>query len=162
MRFSRMMLFALLLVSLLAPSAATASGPPLDLEMTVPTTLSDPGTADGVFTAEGPAVDDGLVCGTGDTFVLEAKASGFQSERLVNISVKKEFVCDDGSGSFFVKLQVHYDFTKTPEYNVFNWTIMGGTDAYEHLHGSGSGMGLYFGPGVPTDGVLDLYDGTAH
>ncbi len=162
MRVARMVLFALMLVALVVPSTAAAAGPPADLEMTVPTVFAPPGFPDGSFTATGAAVDEGLVCGTGETFVLDARPAGLQSERLVNIYVLKEFVCDDGSGSFFVKLQVHYDFIKTPEYNVFNWTIKGGTGDYESLHGSGSGMGLYADPGTPPDGVLDIYEGKAH
>ena len=161
MRF-RMMLFALMVVALVVPSTAAAAGPPLDIEMEVPTVFADPGYPDGTFTVSGAAFDEGLVCGSGETFVLDARPSGFQSERLVNIYVLKEFVCDDGSGSFFVKLQVHYDFVKTPEYNVFNWTIKGGTGDYEGLHGSGSGMGLYADPDTPPGGVLDTYVGKAH
>lgn len=163
MRLVRMMVFALLLVALVSPSTAAAGGPPLDLEMDVPTVFADPGSPDGEFVATGAAVVEGLVCGTGDTYVVDGRLpTGLQSDRLFNLYVMKEFVCEDGTGSFFVKLQVHYDFAKTPEYNVFNWTIKGGTGDYENLRGSGSGMGLYFGPGVPNDGVLDTYEGKVH
>ena len=163
MRLVRMMVFALLLVALVIPSTAAAGGPPLDLEMDVPTVFADPGSPDGVFEATGSAVVEGLVCESGETYAIDGKGpKGLQSNRLFNLYVMKAFVCEDGSGSFFVKLQVHYDFAKTPEYNVFNWTIKGGTGDYEHLRGSGSGMGLYFGLGVPTEGVLDTYEGKVH
>lgn len=158
MRATRVTLFALLLAALTLPSAAVAAGPPLDLEMVVPTAFAVPGSPDGAFDASGPAVDDGLICDHGVTYTLEGRASGWQSDRLVNFHVFKEFVCDDGSGSFFVKLEVRSDFTKTPEYNEFNWTIQGGTGDYEHLRGSGQGMGLYTTP----DGVTDVYEGQAH
>lgn len=162
MRFSRIALLALLLMALVAPSTAAAAGPPLDIEMVVPTVFPDPGLPDGTFTATGPAVVDGLVCGSGITWLLDGNATGWQSNRLINFHVEKEFVCDDGSGSFFVKLEAHYDFVTTPEYNEFNWTIKGGTGDYEGLHGSGSGLGLYADPATPPDGVLDVYDGKVH
>ena len=158
MRIPRITLCALMLLATAVPAATAAAGPPLDLGMTVPTAFADPGEPDGEFMAYGAAVDVGRVCDTGDTYTLDGGATGLRSNRIVNFHVLKEFVCDDGSGSFFVKLEVHYDYTKTPENNVFNWTIKGGTGAYEDLHGSGSGTGLYTSP----DGVIDVYEGTAH
>lgn len=163
MRLVRMMVFALLLVALVIPSTAAAAGPPLAIEIEAPTAFAAPGDPDGTFTVTGPAFDEGLVCGSGETFVVPgARATGFQSNRLVNFKVLKEFRCDDGSGSFFVQLRVHYDFTKTPEYNVFNWTIKGGTGDYVDLRGSGSGEGLYDDPNTPVGGVLDTYEGKVH
>ena len=158
MRIARITLCALVLFAMAIPTAAVAAGPPLDLGMTVPTAFAGPGEPDGVFEAYGPAVDVGRVCENGKTYPLDGGATGMQSDRIVNFHVLKEFVCDDGSGSFFVKLEAHYDYTKTPEYNEFNWTIKGGTGDYETLRGSGSGMGLYTLP----DSVIDVYDGKAH
>ena len=161
-RYSRMALLALFLVALVVPSTVAAAGPPLDIEMEAPTGFFVLGDPDGTFTATGPAVAEGLVCESGETILLDGSATGWQSNRLFNFKVLKEFVCDDGSGSFFVKLEVHYDFAATPEYNEFNWTIKGGTGDYEDLHGSGSGMGLYADPATPPDGVLDTYEGKVH
>ena len=162
MRCLRMTLVALVLVAVCVPAAAAADGPLLDIEMRVPTVFVDPGDPDGTFTATGPAVAEGLVCATGETYPMRGNATGWQSNRVVNFHVVKEFVCDDGSGSFFVKLEVHYAFVTTPDHSDFNWTIKGGTGDYENLHGSGSGMGLYADPQTPVGGVLDAYDGRVH
>jgi hypothetical protein len=164
-RYLRMTLVALLLVAMGVPSTAVAASPLRDIEMSVPTVFvdpGDPGDPDGAFTATGPAVAEGLVCATGETYPLRGSATGWQSNRVANFHVLKEFVCDDDSGSFFVKLEVHYAFATTPEHSEFNWTIKGGTGDYEDLHGSGSGMGLYADPETPPGGVLDAYDGRVH
>jgi len=106
-----------------------------------------------VFTATGPAVDAGIVCPSGDTVEVFVKASGFQSQKEVNFQVVKLFTSADGSGEFLVKLQVRND----RKGDNFNWNILGGTDAYEKLHGTGSGIGL------PLEGgVLNLYEGKVH
>lgn len=161
-RSSRIAQLVLVLVALVVPSTAAAAGPPLDIEMVAPTVPGPPGLPDGSFTATGPAVADGLVCESGETIALDGNASGWQSNRVVNFHVLKEFVCDDGSGTFFVQLQAHWNWVTTPEYNEFTWTIKGGTGDYEDLHGSGSGMGLYADPATPPDGVLDTYEGKVH
>jgi hypothetical protein len=157
-RLFRVTLLTLLLTALIGPSAAGATEPPLDVEIVAPTSFVEPGLPDGTFTTSGPALDDGLICSTGVTYPLETWATGLQSDRLANFHVLKEFVCDDDSGSFFVKLEAHWHFAKTFEYNEFTWTIQGGTGEYQGLHGSGSGMGNYLSPEV----VLDVYTGRAH
>ena len=73
----------------------------------------------------------------------------------MNFQVVKEFTCDDGSGSFFVKLQVRSDRKGVN----FNWTILGGTGPYAKLHGSGNGTG----EGIDgLNGILDSYSGAVH
>ncbi|HEY5729891.1 MAG TPA: hypothetical protein VIS72_07550 [Anaerolineales bacterium] len=94
-----------------------------------------------------------MICATGQTVDEFLKAAGFQSDRLTNYQVVKRFVCDDGSGEFLLKLQVLVDRRG----NNYNWVIIGGTESYEKLHGTGQGTG------PPTDyGVLDLFEGVAH
>lgn len=82
------------------------------------------------------------------TFV---KAAGWQSGSAVNLTVGKDFTCDDGSGTFSAKLQVRIDFA---EGVAFRWVITGGTGAYQNLHGAGSGFV------VPVD--TDIYQGGLH
>jgi hypothetical protein len=147
------MLFVIALILLLAAAPAAASSPPLDVNFEVDTTIGEDGTSFGPFSATGPAVDAGLVCATGDTVDVFEKASGYQSQTGVNLQVVKLFICDDGSGEFYVKLQVRIDAKDTS----FNWNIIEGTGAYERLHGTGSGIGIYF-----PEGVLDLYEGQLH
>jgi hypothetical protein len=157
-----MIMFVLVLVALVVPSTAAAGGPPLDIGIEAPTVPGPIGEVDGMFRARGPAVDEGLVCESGETRLLDGSGTGWQSNQVVNFHVLKEFVCDDGSGSFFVKLEAHWNWVTQPEYNEFTWTIKGGTGDYEDLHGSGSGMGLYADPDTPPDGVLDTYEGKVH
>lgn len=147
------MLFVVALVLLLAAAPAAASSPPLDVNFEVHTTIGENGTSFGPFTAAGLAVDAGLVCPTGDTVDIFEKASGYQSQTGVNLQIVKLFTCDNGSGEFYVKLQVRIDAKDTS----FNWNVVSGTGAYERLHGTGSGIGIY----VP-EGVLDLYEGQLH
>jgi hypothetical protein len=139
----------------LVPTAGSAS-PPLAVSFEVPTT----GSGDisyGPFTASGAAVDDGLVCPAGETIDVAGGAAGFQSERLLAIQLVKQFTCDDGSGEFYVKLQVLINQNG----DNFQWAIVDGTGAYERLHGTGKGIGLY--PTGPAGyDVLDLYSGKVH
>jgi len=145
---------------LVFPVAAAQATPPLAVHFEVPTTI-DPDTdiSTGPFTATGPAVDEGLMCATGDaTDVAPSKVVGFQSGKLVNLQLVKMFTCDDDSGTFLVKLQVQLRFGE-PTIDTFTWTVVGGTDDYARLHGSGSGYGDY--EAYP-EGVLDVYDGGVH
>lgn len=133
-------------VVLLAGLVASPAGatPPADVEIVVP-------GFEGPFVATGTAVDDGVVCGTGEVITTFVKPAGFQSNRAVNLTVGKEFTCDDGSGTFSAKLQVRLDFARGVS---FQWVITDGTGAYEDLRGAGSGFV------VPVD--TDIYQGGLH
>jgi len=143
----------LILLLILTVAPATASSPPLAVNFEVQTVVLEEDPDFGPFTASGPAVDAGIVCPSGDVIDAFVKASGFQSQTGVNLQVVKLFTCDDGSGEFYVKLQVRID----SKGDNFNWNIVGGTGAYEKLHGTGSGIGI-----PTTEGVLDLYEGQLH
>jgi hypothetical protein len=143
---------AMLLLALsVGPGAA--STPPSAVEFQVETTTPPEGPSFGPFTATGPAVDAGLVCESGDTIDVFGRGTGFQSGIGWNAQVVKLFTCDDGSGEFFVKLLVRFDWQGLN----FRWTIVGGSGAYEKLHGTGEGIGLDMG-----DWVLDVYYGAVH
>jgi hypothetical protein len=143
-----------LLVAL--PPTSVGATPPDAVHFEVPTTIpTDGGPTSGPFTASGPAVVSGLMCDSGETVDVFGKAAGFQSGNGVNFQVIKLFTCGDGSGDFLVKLQVRID----RQGDNFNWTVVGGTDAYEDLHGSGRGVGL---PDCGADCVVDVYDGRLH
>ena len=148
--------WTLVLVIVLSVAPGFASSPPAAVQFEVETTFgSDGAPSFGPFTATGPAVDQGLVCPNGDTIDVFGKVSGFQSAKGgLNFQVVKQFTCGDGSGEFFVKLQVRVDWRG----DNFNWTITGGTGQYEDLHGTGQGIGL----NVVPDGVLDVYTGKVH
>ena len=133
-------------------SSTVDAGPPLDVTFEVPTTISEEGPTFGPFTASGAAVDVGDMCPSGDTIDLFGRSSG-GTPQGVNFQVVKLFTCDDGSGSFVVKLQVRID----RKGDNFQWVVLDGSGAYERLHGVGDGVGF------PTpDGVFDVYQGRLH
>jgi hypothetical protein len=152
---------ALFVVAL--PIASAGATTPEEVMFEGPSFFPGPGgPGTGTFTATGPALDAGAMCPGGTTEDLYTKAAPKlgQSPSGVNLQILKEFTCDDGSGSFFVKLQVRIDFLKWP---TFNWVIVGGTDDYENLKGNGSGYAAFPIPiDGPPIGVWDVYEGKLH
>jgi hypothetical protein len=128
---------------------------PLEVQIEAPSTI-DPEDAD-PFQAVGPAVDDGLLCASGEVFDLSGQASGPPEGSRLNIKVVKRFVCADGSGTFDVKLIAKLDLT-TGE-TTGSWVVAGGTGKFAALHGSGQLSGFPIEPGVS---ILDVYDGKMH
>jgi hypothetical protein len=108
---------------------------------------------EGIFAAYGSAVDEGLVCGTGDVVEISGRIL-VQNVQGMNLQIIHRFACDDGSGTFDVKLQVRIH----RGVNNFHWVIVGGTGDYVNLRGRGSGVGHY---GTGPD-VLDVYSGRLH
>ena len=129
------------MLALAVPAGAT---PPSDVEIVVP-------GFEGPFEATGIAADDGLLCAQGEVFNTAISGAGFQSNRLFNLTVFKEFTCDDGSGTFLVKLQVQVNFSSGTS---FNWVVVSGTGDYEDLHGTGTGFVV--------SGDTDVYQGGVH
>jgi hypothetical protein len=121
------------LLTVIAPVAA-ATPKPATIDV-VNTFAGDPTT--GTFTAVGSAVDSGLICPSGTTVDTRNGFAGGQSGRKLQILVIKEFTCEDGSGTFLIKMQVHIDFA-TGE--TFTWVVLSGTGEYGHLQGSGQGV----------------------
>ena len=144
----------MIMILILSVVPVSASSPPANVTFEVQTIIPPEGGRNfGSFTAAGPAVDEGLVCASGETIDVDFHDSGFQSKTGVNYQVVKLFVCDDGSGEFSAKLQVRYDRRG----DNYNWNIVGGTGSYVKLHGTGTGTGL------PTpDGVFDILNGKLH
>ncbi len=154
MRKTLVFLFAMvLMVAFALPVGAT---PPTDVEFVVESSLLGDS---GPFNAFGPAVVEGVVCSEGLVYDAAGKVTGL-SPNGFNFQGIKHFVCEDGSGEFFVNLQARIDFRKGV---TFNWNVLSGLGAYEDLHGAGSGFGI---PGVPCgnpdDCVLDVYFGGLH
>ena len=153
---------ALFLVAL--PLAAAVAAPPEEVTFEGPSYFWD-GTVPGhgTFNASGPAVDSGAMCDHGSTqdWYTKAAPKMGQSPMGVNLQIVKEFYCSDGSGTFFVKLQVRIDFLKWP---TFNWVIKGGTGDYEELKGNGNGFAAFpiFNHGPDPIGVYDVYEGKLH
>jgi hypothetical protein len=124
--------------------------------LTVPPPEGEPWQ--GSFTATGPAVDAGLIGPSGDTFGLLINRVGFESQwGWMNDQSTHRWTCDDGSGEFYLKLQVRHDWRG----HNYNWVVIGGTYAYERLHGLGTGFGTLVGEDSEVL-VLDSYSGRVH
>ena len=121
---------------LAAPAAAAA--PPEGVTIVSNVTFVDGGPNVGDFTASGAAVGAGTLCPSG-TFVDDGiRFAGFPARTgEVQLQVLKTFTCDDGSGTFSVKMQIKANFGTGIE--TFQWVITGGTGDYASLHGSGTG-----------------------
>jgi hypothetical protein len=101
-------------------------------------TFNPDGPNFGDFQATGSAVDDGAMCPSGTFEDLGIRFAGFQSDRnVVQLQVVKEFTCDDGSGTFVVKMQIQANFATGIE--SFSWVVLDGTGDDAGLRGSGSG-----------------------
>lgn len=137
------------------PAATVSATPPSDVMIVVDTVVGPDGGS-GPFTADGPAVDDGVFCSSGFTFDVFGKAAGFQSGRGVNFQVAKVFICDDESGAIVMKLQVRID----QKGNNYSWNVVEGFGAYEDLHGTGQGFGI--SPPDDPDQITDTFMGGMH
>ena len=129
---------SMVLVVLTGPVAA-ASPQPITIASHV--TFNPDGPNYGDFAITGSAVDSGRICADGTFVDTGIKFAGYQSDHagrtVVQLQVRKTFTCGDGSGTFFVKLQIQADFDTGLE--TFTWVVKGGTDDYANLRGSGSG-----------------------
>lgn len=146
------LLAGIVATSAVAPAAAASTLQQVSITSHMTFNFPDANTGD--FTASGPAADSGLICGAGDVLDVGVIFVGFQSDRGYQVLVRKAFTCDDGSGTIFVKIQVHgnNDGTET-----FSWVVLGGTGAYVDLHGSGFGSTV---PNAdPASGNTNFYGG---
>lgn len=138
-------------------AAPTVAAGPTAVHIVSPMHFNQDTFNTGTFEASGAAVDDGILCASGTVVDTGIILAGGQSGRKIQIPVRKTFTCDDGSGSFFVKIQVHLDLSTFTER--FSWVIQGGTDAYASLRGSGSGTTIPDGSD-PQTGNINTYDGS--
>jgi len=100
-------------------------------------TVNDKTTGTGTFQATGAAADSGVVCAQGTVVDTDHVFGGYESGRKVQVQARKEFTCADGSGTFFVKIQIHAVFGGDEP---FSWVVQGGTGDYEGLGGAGDGV----------------------
>jgi hypothetical protein len=134
--------------------SAAANTPPLKVEIVAQTYIPDDPNESiiGTFVASGPAVDAGVLCPSGTTVDLSILGAGDESNYRLNLLVRKEFTCDDGSGTFLMMLKVKLD-----ERGFTNWNVIRGTGAYRHLAGTGKLVGVPF-----EGGITDYYTGKMH
>ncbi len=144
---TRRVILTLLLVAMAAPSCG-------DDEATVWIAIG--GTPQQgypfVFLAGGPAVDEGLVCPSGD--VVDGD--------LVGDIAPQTFVCRDGSGSFTVETVIDMTGFVGEGLPVSDWAVVSGTGTYVGLRGTG--VHRFFGLGdvqplSPISDVVQRLDG---
>lgn len=137
-------------VSGLAEPTRTASRPPsAEIEINSTVSLSE---ESGSFTIWGNPVSRNVICGRGEVYDLEYTDLNPDSELLTNLEVSKQFVCEDGSGSFYLSVDVEITDNRTTG----TWRTAGGEGDYETLSGSGTLKGTY----LTDDLVVDSYSGT--
>ena len=128
-------------MALVVVTAPVAAASPRAVSIVSHVTFNPDGPNYGDFAATGSAVDDELVCASGTFVDTGIRFAGFQADHsgrtVVQLQVHKEFTCGDGSGTFFVKMQIQADFDTGLE--TFTWAVQGGTGPYENLRGSGTG-----------------------
>lgn len=133
----------------LALAGPVGAASPAAVTLVSHVTFNPDGPNFGDFEATGAAVDSGTMCPSGTFVDLGIRFAGFQSGRgEVQLQVVKEFTCDDGSGTFVVKMQIQANFDTGIE--TFSWVVLDGTDAYADLHGSGLGSTI---PAPPTGNI---------
>jgi hypothetical protein len=140
----------------LAVGSSVAAGPPAGVTIVSPMAFNQEGGFNhGTFTASGPAVDQGLICESGEVDDTRLLFIGWQSDRGAQIPVWKTFTCENGD-AFFVRIQVHLDFATSTE--TFTWVIQGGTGGLAGIRGSGSGTTVSDGSD-PQTGNINTYTG---
>jgi hypothetical protein len=151
-RRAPMMLVAAIAFALPA-AAPVAAAAPAAVTIVSHVTFNPDGPNFGDFTATGDAVDRGAICASGTFVDLGIRFAGFQSDRgMVQLQVVKEFTCDDDSGTFVVKLQIHANFDTGIE--SFSWVVLGGSGDYASLRGSGRGSTV---PNPPTGNINSYF-----
>lgn len=126
-----------LIVALLVMTIPAAASTPSDVAIVVHM-YPNPVDPDnvlwiGTFEASGPAIDAGLVCSAGTEQDLERHLGGQPSQHIVTFSVNKLFTCNDGSGTFEVRL----NGIRTLDRCTAHWVITGGDGSYTELLGNG-------------------------
>jgi len=147
MRNFRIVLLVSVLTGALFMSVPASAAPGLDVAITAHEIIGGGGD----FVASGSAVDVGLVCESGTTSNV---VGPFHGTTTLRFSVDKTFTCDDGSGTFLVKMSVRLD-TVTNE-TTANWKVKSGTGDYTDLAGRGTLIGT---PGAPGEDITDVYSG---
>ena len=130
-------------ISALPAAAATV----VDATIDVHSVFGEPGT----FTA-----DSDVLCGEGTTSdVTRVTGRG----RTLTIHNLKTFTCQDGSGTFTLRLEAQVKPCDSTDQGA--WSVAGGTGDYERLRGAGNLVGTYFpNDACDAEGIDDHLTGT--
>ena len=140
------------ILALTIPAFSAAAATPLEVTIVSEMWLS---SGSGTFEATGPAVDAGIVCPAGTVTDSNFSVVGWQSNQVQILFVHKQFVCNDGSGSFDMNLNVRV----APTGVTARWIVVGGEGPYMDLAGNG---GLTAEGGDVPDLLIDTYSGKMH
>ncbi|MEP7115185.1 MAG: hypothetical protein ABI862_18120 [Ilumatobacteraceae bacterium] len=98
----------------------------------------------------------GGLCASGTT--SNVTSANFIPPLTVVFDVKKTLTCDDGSGTFDMRVRAVVHLCDT--FDRGHWEITGGTGAYRHLEGEGRLVGTYYpSDSCSAEGVDDHYTG---
>ena len=101
-------------MALVVVTGPVAAASPQSATIASHVSFNPDGPNSGDFAITGTAADSGLVCAHGTFVDTGIHFAGYQSDRagrsIVQLQVYKTFTCGDGSGSFFVKMQIQADF----------------------------------------------------
>ncbi|NIM95394.1 MAG: hypothetical protein GTO18_16990 [Anaerolineales bacterium] len=151
MRRSYMLIILLTLLLLIMSFGPASAAPGSEVRIEVTNEQLIPPTS-GPFIASGPAVDAGIICGSGNTNDVFIKESGNPDKPLRRLVAYKQFTCGDGSGEFILKMNMKFDRqTGLPS---GNWRVVDGYGEYEDLRGSGKFEGFPLG-----EGLLEIING---
>lgn len=151
-------LFTVISLVLVAfPAVAETNAPPEPITLEGPSFFPSPtNPGHGSFEATGPICESGSF-----EDLIGFAAPHHPVEPGFNLKIYRQYICDDQSGTFVMKLEVRVDNRRWP---TFNWLVIDGTGAYEGLHANGSGYaaGPIFDGEGNVIGVMDVYEGKAH
>lgn len=133
---------ALVVASMFATATPVVATSPDPVTITVDTTVDggDP------FVATG-----GVVCNSGIVSTTFRMFSGNERTGGLQLLLVKRFECSDGTFDLLLRVSLEFATGTTG-----NWSVVGGSGAYERLHGTGSVTGTY----GPDDTIHDVYVGT--
>ena len=134
-------------LSVLPTAAAASAADQQRVTLTATSVLGEQGR----FTADGGPCWSGSTAEPGGVVVTERRTQ-------LTFDLEKVFTCDDGSGTFTLRIRASYKPCRPADRGV--WTVVGGTGSHRDLQGHGTLVGTYFpGPCDDAQGITDVLVG---
>jgi len=120
--------------SLLISGPANAAGAPQPVTINLQWTFYDTGIPPtGVFGTSG----SDMICPSGTSVWASFQGHGWPSHvGALEVRLTEQFTCDDGSGTFLLREQYHFN----PVHDPATWIVVSGTGRYANLIGRGSAV----------------------
>ncbi len=143
---------AIMAAWLAAPASAIAGGPQSTITLDVAFVGDPPPTP--TFTTTGD-----VLCPAGTATQVPESFRVVGGNHTSTFHLKYMFTCDDGSGTFTIRVQASGRICEPTDSG--GWAVVGGTGAYEDLHGGGNLVGTLTPPDDPCNatGIIDVYTG---